>query len=327
MVSKPAQRAFEVGPERLDVLEPDAAGAGPPGRGRPPSGGGPRSRVDAAEARRVRDHARRVSTRRAASPSATSKESRPPKPGVAHALTAGARRAGARARARSPTGAGRGARASAGCAAGASAASGEATRRSRAELAQPRGGLLASGRRRAPSSTSWWPPRYFVALWRTTSAPCSSGRRRTGVDAVASHDDGRRVRGRRLEVGQRQERVRRRLEPDECRRPAARPSGRTRRRTAPSARARRRAGRAVVRALGERDRRARPSSASTTAVAAAMPDAKSSACRPRARRAPARLRRRSGARSARRRSRAGSPRRRRARWSSGRAACVHRLRR
>ena len=37
-----------------------------------------------------------------------------------------------------------------------------------------------------PSSTSSWPPRYFVALWSTKSAPCSIGRRWIGVAAVES---------------------------------------------------------------------------------------------------------------------------------------------
>ena len=37
-----------------------------------------------------------------------------------------------------------------------------------------------------PASASWWPPRYFVALCKTTSAPCSSGRKSIGVDAVES---------------------------------------------------------------------------------------------------------------------------------------------
>ena len=38
----------------------------------------------------------------------------------------------------------------------------------------------------APSRASEWPARYFVALCRTRSAPCSSGRSSTGVEAVAS---------------------------------------------------------------------------------------------------------------------------------------------
>jgi hypothetical protein len=37
-----------------------------------------------------------------------------------------------------------------------------------------------------PAVRSEWPPRYFVALWNTRSAPCSSGRKLTGVANVAS---------------------------------------------------------------------------------------------------------------------------------------------
>ena len=65
----------------------------------------------------------------------------------------------------------------------------------------------------APSSASWWPPRYFVTLCSAKSAPRSSGRRWTGVRRRVD-DDGR-GRGRGLEVRHRLERVRRSLEPDE----------------------------------------------------------------------------------------------------------------
>jgi hypothetical protein len=37
-----------------------------------------------------------------------------------------------------------------------------------------------------PATTSAWPFRNFVMLWRTMSAPCSSGRWRTGLQKVLS---------------------------------------------------------------------------------------------------------------------------------------------
>ena len=171
----------------------------------------------------------------------------------------------------------------------------------RAELVQALGVARSRLQTTAPSSTSWWPPRYFVALWRTKSAPCSSGRRWIGVAAVASTTHGRRVRGGGLEVGHRQERVRRRLEPDEVDAVGRRRrSGRTRRSAGPSARAR---GTAPT-SRSTRPRRARSSS---PGLEEREHDARSSRrCRTRraaprrrrARRARARPRRRSGVRSA-----------------------------
>ena len=123
-------------------------------------------------------------------------------------------RACGRAPGRSRSGAGREPRASS--ARAAAATPGRAQRRSRAasKLAQP---LAVSGSRHttAPRSTSEWPLRYFVALWRTRSAPCSSGRRWIGRRGGCVDEHRRRVGRGGLEVGHRQERVRRCLEPDE----------------------------------------------------------------------------------------------------------------
>ena len=142
---------------------------------------------------------------------------------------------------------------------------------------------------RAPAMTSEWPFRYLVAECMTMSAPSASGRVRTGVAAVESTasrapaawaisaDAG--------DVGDRPERVRGRLDPDELRR----------------ARLDRGAQRAEIGRVGEVDREAPArrvrgsqlrsaqyitfgattwspgSSARKTAVAAAMPEANSSA--------------------------------------------------
>ena len=90
----------------------------------------------------------------------------------------------------------------------------------------------------APSRASSWPARYFVALCSDEVGAVLEraqvhGRRGGRVD-----DDRRGVRGGGLEVGHRQERVRRRLEPDELHvRRRRRRSGRTRRSEGPSARA------------------------------------------------------------------------------------------
>ena len=123
-------------------------------------------------------------------------------------------------------------------------------------------------------------------------------------------DDGRRVRGRGVEVGHRQERVRRRLEPDEVdavgRRAGLvelddveRPSGSSARRAGPCRSTRRRRARPSARARAARARAqsSRPRRTGTAARA-----------RRRARPAPARPRRRSDGRSAGRRSRPCSPR-------------------
>ena len=132
-----------------------------------------------------------VSTRRAAAPSATSNDMSPPKPGIAHDRDgAGARRAGARARARSPSGARRGTAASGGCAAAASTGSGAATmpvscgtragaRRPPPACTRRRRGARRRGRRGTSSRCG-----------ATKSAPCSSGRRWIGVAAVESTTTG-----------------------------------------------------------------------------------------------------------------------------------------
>ena len=221
-------------------------------------------------------------------------------------------------------------RASRGCGAGASTR--RAPRRCRSSSRNSCRRAASSSRLHttAPSSTSSWPPRYFVALWRTKSAPCSSGRRWTGVAAVASTTTGAGMRGGGLEVGHRQERVRRRLEPDELH------AVRRRARLvelddarAPSARARRRAGRC----RSTRPRRARSSRRARAARARApssrrCPTGRAARARPRARRAPARPRRRSGGRSASSRTRAARRARRTARSSSGRGSrTTHSIRR
>ena len=153
----------------------------------------PRPRLDAgadtAEARAFSISRVDVSTRRAASASATSKERRPPNPGIAHGDDRGVARGGAsaidRARlglARHPhlerlepaqeepggVGVGRRARCATGTRGGAARRSGACRRRRR------------GARRRGPA-------RYFVAEWTTRSHPSSSGRTCSGVAAVASH--------------------------------------------------------------------------------------------------------------------------------------------
>ena len=173
--------------------------------------------VDAAQAGGVRDQAGgEVSTWRASSAPATSKERSPPIPGVAHDLDR-------RMALQPPCQLGRGLglppdalpRASRVRAGAGRTDPGAATMPER--CGTPTGRSASSSRLQttAPSSTSSWPPRYFVALCRTKSAPCSSGRRWIGVAAVGVDDDAGRMSGRGLEVRHREERIRRRLQPDE----------------------------------------------------------------------------------------------------------------
>ena len=191
----------------------------------------------------------------------------------------------------------------------------------RAELAQPLGRRPRPWQTTAPTSASSWPARYFVAECSARSQPSSSGLTCSGVAAVESQSSEPAMRGGRLEVRHRQERVRRRLEPDEVRvRRAVLRSGRTRRGEDPSERARRgsrpfrstrlRRARSSVRARAARaPRRSRPPCRTRTAPRA----------RRRARRAGARPRRRSGWSSASSRTRPAR-RPRTATSSSGRAA-------
>ena len=86
--------------------------------------------------------------------------------------------------------------------------------RARAELERAERRLRSSLQTAAPRSASSWPARYFVAECTAMSQPSSSGRTCRAWRPSSRTRHGR-VRGRRLEVRHRQERVRRRLEPDE----------------------------------------------------------------------------------------------------------------
>ena len=150
---------------------------------------------------------------------------------------------------------------------------GRARRRSRSGCGTP----SSRSRRRpvaqttAPSSTSEWPPRYFVALWSTRSAPCSSGRRWIGrrrgrVDDDAAPGARRPPRGRASSgTGSTAPRARR----GRRRRAAAR-SGRTRRAGGPSARARGR-GRACRSSSPRRARSSSPGPSRARARARSTP--------------------------------------------------------
>ena len=126
-----------------------------------------------------------------------------------------------RQRGRSRSGAPSGAPASSGRAARASSRTAPARRR--ATSAGTSGARRWSGRSwpTKPPITSEWPPRYFVVEWTTMSAPSSSGRWRYGVANVLSTTHERPGGVRRLgglaDVDHVQERVRRRLEPDDAR--------------------------------------------------------------------------------------------------------------
>ena len=124
---------------------------------------------------------------------------------------------------------------------------------------------------RRPSGRSWptkppmrseWPPRYFVVEWTTTSAPSSSGCCRYGRGERVVDDDQRADRVRGLgggaDVDDVQERVGRRLEPDDPR-PLVEVRGEVRRsprRPAPS-RSRSPSARRPARTSGRRRRRRR----------------------------------------------------------------------
>ena len=188
LISAVSERLLEVAPELVGVLEPDrepqqtrwhalALPAFPcldPGR-------------DAAEARRVRDQRRRRSRRAARSPRRRRR-------------TRGARRSPDSER--SATAGWPRSRSASSCARlrlarhphlerlqAAEEEPGSVGGRdgpgARAELEQSRG-VLGSLATTAPTSASSWPARYFVAEWTTKSQPSSSGRRCSGVAAVAS---------------------------------------------------------------------------------------------------------------------------------------------
>ena len=229
------------------------------------------------------------------------------------------------ARRLSRTAGGHAARASSGRAAGARRR--PARRRSRSGSGT-RGAAATSRSSRvttAPSSTSECPPRYFVALCSTRSAPWSSGREVDRRRGGRVDDDRRRVRGGGLEVGHRQERIRRRLEPDELHAVGRRPGlVELHVLEAPARELPEERRRAVVAALGDRDRVARPQERQDDRGrrAGARREEKRLAALELAR-ARARRRLRSGARSAGSRTRRAR-RPRTARASSGRAAAVPR---
>ena len=110
--------------------------------------------------------------------------------------------------------------------------------RRRATSAGSRAARRSSGRSCAtkPPITSEWPPRYFVVEWTTRSAPSSSGCCRYGVANVLSTTSSAptacAASAARADVDDVQQRVRRRLDPDDARvarRGARRGSRRTRR--------------------------------------------------------------------------------------------------
>ena len=129
---------------------------------------------------------------------------------------------------RPPRRSGCAARPAAGACAGRAARGSSRTGRARAPAAfwrkRSRSATAGSRVTATPRIVSLWPARYFVAEWKTMSAPRSSGRWRTGVANVLSTTiSGRGPSPKRsrstpadgLDVDDLQERVRRRLEPDE----------------------------------------------------------------------------------------------------------------
>ena len=189
MVSKPGSAHFRGRPRaRPRPRGRPTGGAVPRERGRLPSGGASRS-ASATPPRLVAFAMTRVDGLDASRGGAVGDVERhePAEARVAHDRSRrDARRAGARARVRSRSGARRGTAASRGCAAAAS--TDRARRRCRSSSRKSCRRVASSSRLHttAPRRTSSWPPRYFVALWSTKSAPCSSGRRWIGVAAVES---------------------------------------------------------------------------------------------------------------------------------------------
>ena len=159
---------------------------------------------------------------------------------------------------------------------------GEATMPVRLRSSRRRSASPALRHATAPSVTSWWPVRYLVAECRTKSAPSLERAEIDGGRGSRVDEHARRMSSGRVEVGHRQERVRRRLEPDQV--------DAVRRRArlveldepqSPASRARERG----PRFRSRRPRRARSSApgrrnASTAAVHAPVPDANSSASPP-----------------------------------------------
>ena len=197
-----------------------------------------------------------------------------------------------------------------------------------------------------PTTVSECPPRYFVAEWNTMSAPSSSGRWSAGEANVLSTTTsgplpargrpfvGGRRRG--LDVDELQERVRRRLEPDQARRvrratPTARRGGRAGRRRSPTRRhaAGHARGSGTSRRTRHRRRRSRRPVGASSAIAAVVAEPRGEgdavARRPRVTRPRARAARGSGSGNGRTRSRDAAGRRRPGGTSrSGRSAARRR---
>ena len=231
------ERLPEVGPEALDVLEPDREPQQP---GRDPVTLPAVARLELglrpSEARGVLDRLHRAldtappprRRRRRTTRGTRSRGSGRPRP-------QGARAGARRAPARSPPGAPAAPAGSARPRATSQAVSAGATIPARPAREVQAGRAAPESRPTVtPASTSSWPERIFVALWRAMSQPCSSGpdTQRRGHGRVADDDRGMRRGG--IEVGHGQQRVGRRLEEDEiCRCRRRRRSGRTRPRRCP----------------------------------------------------------------------------------------------
>ena len=216
------------------------------------------SECDAAQARRVRDHARRRLDASRGVAVGDVERHQPAEAGIAHDRHApGARRAGARARARSRSGARRGTASVCRLRSSSQHGSGAATMPVVvAELAQARGVLLALAHDGAEEHVVV----PAEVLRRAVEDEVGAVLERAQVDRRRGgrvDDDRRRMRGCGLEVGHRQERVRRRLEPDELH-AVRRCAGLVELDDVqpPALERREEAAGAEVRAVGERDRRA-----------------------------------------------------------------------
>ena len=207
-VGESGERLLEVGPEVLDVLDPDAQAQQRRRRAHRhlarPARAALDQRLDPAEAGRVGDqpHARaprpRRRPRRRSSRTRAWRRSRPsgaPRGrgrdrragrGSGPARRRGGRRGGGRARRPSPARAPGARRACAGRAGRGRRPSARAPRRRRRAARSSAAASSWSAVTAAPISRSACPPRYFVTLCTTTSAPSSSGRCSSGVAKVLS---------------------------------------------------------------------------------------------------------------------------------------------